>query len=184
MRVITGSARGRRLATPPGTDVRPTSDMAKEAIFSILQMELEEAAVLDLFAGSGQLGIEALSRGARSCVFVDNAKLSQKAVRENLASTQLASKGRLIPMDAVTFLQSTAEIFDIALLDPPYQQGILEKALPLVASHMRESGIIVCETERGEDLPEVAGSFTKHREYRYGKAKVTVYRQPLEEELQ
>ena len=163
MRVITGIARGRKLRSPDGYDVRPTTEVTKEAMFSILQFELEGARVLDLFAGSGQLGIEALSRGAGFCTFVDSARASQELVRQ-------------MPMDYLAFLQSTRESFDIALLDPPYAQGMLDQALPLLAEKMSESGVIVCETDKREELPAQAGTFEVYREYRYGKSKLTVYR--------
>nr|WP_286170866.1 16S rRNA (guanine(966)-N(2))-methyltransferase RsmD [Harryflintia acetispora] len=176
MRVITGQARGRRLLSPAGMEIRPTSEVAKEAIFSILQNELPGARVLDLFAGSGQLGIEALSRGAGYCVFVDVSRQAQQVVRENLQKTGLQENASVAAMDAAAYLRGSRERFDIALLDPPYQKGILEQVLPLCAALMRESGVIVCETERREDPPETAGDFTRYREYRYGKAKITVYR--------
>jgi 16S rRNA G966 N2-methylase RsmD len=123
MRVITGTARGRRLIAPQGTDTRPTSDRVKEAIFSIIQFEIEQADVLDLFAGSGQLGIEALSRGARTAVFVDSAREAQEAIRANLAATGLAERARIVAGDAAAYLTGTQEKFDILLLDPPYRRG-------------------------------------------------------------
>ena len=162
MRVITGIARGRKLRSPDGYDVRPTTEITKEALFSILQFELEGARVLDLFAGSGQLGIEALSRGAGFCTFVD--------------STGLGANARVMPMDYLAFLQSTRETFDIALLDPPYAKGMIDQALPLLAEKMSESGVIVCETDKKEELPAQAGPFGIYREYRYRKSKLTVYR--------
>ncbi len=176
MRVITGSARGRKLLSPAGNDIRPTSDMVKEAMFSILQNELEGAMVLDLFAGSGQLGIEALSRGARFAVFVDSSREAQEIVRSNLQSTQLAELGRVAAMDYQAFLAGSKDTFDIALIDPPYQQGIVEKVLPLLIPKMRESGVIICETDAKEQLPERVGSFVCTKEYRYGRKKLTAYR--------
>ena len=176
MRVITGSARGRKLEAPQGLTTRPTSDMVKESMFSIIQFEVEEAMVLDLFAGSGQLGIEALSRGARFAVFVDQSREAQDVIRANLQSTGLAQKSRVAAMDAKDFLRSTNERFTIALLDPPYNQGILDEVLPLVAPKMADSGVIICETEKNEVLPAKAGDFSIYKEYRYGKKKLTVYR--------
>lgn len=180
MRVITGTARGRRLVTPAGTDTRPTSEMAKEAIFSMIQFEVEGAMVLDLFAGSGQLGIEALSRGARGAVFVDTARAALDAIEQNLSATGLGRDARVMPVEALAFLRSYREIFDIALLDPPYQKGLIEAALPILAQKMSPGGIIICETERSETLPDAAGEFTRKKEYRYGKAKVTTYRREEE----
>lgn len=176
MRVITGAARGRRLFSPVGRDVRPTTEVTKEAMFSILQFELQGARVLDLFAGSGQLGIEALSRGAKSCVFVDNARASQELVRKNLEHTGLAQGARVAGTDAKSFLAGCREEFDIALLDPPYSQGLIEEVLPLLAEKMSAAGVILCETDKREELPEMAGSLPLYRTYRYGKSKLTVYR--------
>ena len=135
MRVITGTARGRKLQTPAGTAVRPTSDMVKEAVFSIVQFEVEGARVLDLFAGSGQMGIEALSRGARSCVFVDNAKNSLAAVRENLRSCNLTAHAKVMAGDALVFLREyRGEPFDIAFLDPP-RGADARSSCRLIGSH-------------------------------------------------
>ncbi|MCL2056309.1 MAG: 16S rRNA (guanine(966)-N(2))-methyltransferase RsmD [Oscillospiraceae bacterium] len=177
MRIITGSGRGRRLAAPPGQDTRPTSELVKEAVFSMIQFEVEGAAVLDIFAGSGQMGIEALSRGARSCVFVENAKPAWQVILANLEHAGFADKAKLIKTDAVLFLQSAPGLFDVAFLDPPYKSGLLEKALPPVARVMRENGVIVIETELNEDVPESAGEFLLYRSYRYGKTKIAQYRQ-------
>lgn len=107
---------------------------------------------------SGQLGIEALSRGAGFCTFVDSARASQDLVRQNLTSTGLGANARVMPMDYLAFLQSTRETFDIALLDPPYAKGMIDQALPLLAEKMSESGVIVCETDKKEELPAQAGS--------------------------
>lgn len=180
MRVITGLARGRKLRTLDGLEVRPTTDMVKEAMFSIVQFEVEGASVLDLFAGSGQLGIEALSRGARFCVFVDSSRDSQEVTRENLQATGLAKNARVAAMDYLAFLRSTNDQFDIALLDPPYGKGMLQEALPLLAEKMSEQGIILCESRKEEDLPEEAGAFAVRKVYRYGKIKLTAYRRKEE----
>lgn len=176
MRVITGTARGRKLVTPEGLETRPTSDMAKEALFSIIQFEVEGAVVLDLFAGSGQLGIEALSRGAHSAVFIDTSREAQKAIMQNLENTGFKSSARVAMMDALSFLRSCKDTFDIALLDPPYNMGLIQEVLPLLSEKMSPGGIIICETERQENLPESAGEFKLFKEYRYGKAKLTTYR--------
>lgn len=176
MRVITGTARGRKLEAPAGLETRPTSEMTKEALFSILHFEVEGAAVLDLFAGSGQLGIEALSRGARLAYFIDASKEANRCITANLAHTALADRARVSMMEAKTFLRSTMETFDIALLDPPYAADLLEDLLPRVAAQMHPAGVIVCETEKKAELPPWAGDFVKAKEYNYGKAKLTTYR--------
>ena len=180
MRVITGTARGRKLTTLEGREVRPTTDQVKEAMFSIIQFEVEGAAVLDLFAGSGQLGIEALSRGARLAVFVDQSRKAQEVIRQNLQHTGLAAQSRVAAMDAVGFLRGTRECFDIALLDPPYHAGLLEQVLPLLAPRMSPGGVILCETAVDETLPPQAGDFHIKKEYRYGKIKLTAYRIPAQ----
>ena len=180
MRVITGSARGRRLRTLPGLEVRPTTDKVKEAIFSILQNDLPGARVLDLFAGSGQLGIEALSRGAREAVFVDQARQALGVIRENLEHTGLAGRARVYGAPAEAFLKGNRERFDVILLDPPYQQGHSQRLLPLLAGAAAERGVILCETAADEPMPERAGDWPIYRQYRYGKVKLTAYR-PAEE---
>ena len=129
MRVITGSARGRRLITLEGDDVRPTTDIVKEALFSIIQFEIEGRNVLDLFGGCGQLAIEALSRGARSATIVDLSKKSVEIIKKNVNSTGFTNNAFVVNSDATAFLSRTREKFDIALLDPPYSKGLIEKAL-------------------------------------------------------
>jgi 16S rRNA (guanine(966)-N(2))-methyltransferase RsmD len=176
MRVITGSARGRKLSAPPGLETRPTSELVKEAVFSMIQFEVEGARALDLFAGTGQMGIEALSRGAQSCVFVENSRQALAALAVNIENTGFAGQSRIMRADALSYLKSAAGPFDFAFLDPPYQAGLLEDALPLVAAIMRESGIIICETDTSREIPETAGAFIKYREYRYGKTRIAQYR--------
>ncbi len=177
MRVITGTARGRRLVTVEGTEVvRPTTDGVKEAIFSAIQFEIEGRTVLDLFAGSGQLGIEALSRGAKEAYFVDSAAVSIKAVRENLRSTGLEQNARVVNMPFSAFLKSTRAVFDIAILDPPYNYRIIQKALPQLVEKMSESGVIICEHERECVLPKEISGFETVKQLRHSRTTVTIYR--------
>jgi 16S rRNA (guanine(966)-N(2))-methyltransferase RsmD len=182
MRVITGIARGMRLDTLPGDAVRPTADKVKEALFSILQFELEGRRMLDLFAGCGQLGIEALSRGAGQAVFVDASRNSAEIVRRNLQRTKLEKNARVVVSDSIAFLKGSHELFDIALLDPPYRKGLLEQALPLLERVMKPTGVIVCEHPEDVELPETAGTFVRTRSYRYGRIHLTLYRIPQTEE--
>lgn len=175
MRVITGTARGRRLITLEGEDVRPTTDLVKEAMFSILQFELEGRRVLDLFAGSGQLGIEALSRGAESCVFVDSSKKSLEVVKKNLEATGFKNVS-VLNSDSLSFLRTRAEKYDVALLDPPYHTGLLEKSLELISRVMSESGIVMCESPSDETLPEQIGGMVLQKRYKYGKICLWTYR--------
>lgn len=176
MRVITGEAKGRRLKTLNGDDVRPTAERVKEALFSIIQFDIEGRNVLDLFAGSGQLGIEAISRGARRCVFVDSSRQSISIVRENLEHCRLSDRARVLQSEALAYLAGCGEKFDIALLDPPYYAGLLEKILPALSGKMNVGGVIICETAYDITLPDEAGDFTKRREYRYGRVVLTLYR--------
>lgn len=176
MRVITGSARGRRLITLEGEDVRPTTDKVKEALFSIIQFEIEGRKVLDLFAGSGQLGIEALSRGAKSAVFVDLSRQAVEVIKQNLENTGFSKNAVVLNTDSIAFAATRAEKYDIAFLDPPYRKGLLQKALPLVADIMNEGGVIVCEAPFEEEIPENAGEFNLVKTYKYGKIKLATYR--------
>ncbi len=168
MRVITGSARGKRLRTLEGLEVRPTSDKVKEAIFSIIQFDLPGASVLDLFAGSGQLGIEALSRGAEKAVFVDKSKNSINCVRENVESCGFSDRSKIIISDGIDYLRS-CPAFDIVLLDPPYRLGLVEKALLGLEGKVSENGSVICEHEAGLVLPEKISGLIRKKEYSYGK---------------
>lgn len=176
MRVITGSARGRVLKTLEGEDVRPTTDRVKEAIFSIIQFEIEGREVLDLFAGSGQLGIEALSRGAAYATFTDLSKDAVSVIKSNLLTTGLHKNSSVLQSDALTFLRNSRKKFDIIFMDPPYSKGLLQKALPLAAEVVNDGGVIVCEHPYGEEMPETAGKFSLYRSYKYSKLALSVYR--------
>ncbi|MGN0546602.1 MAG: 16S rRNA (guanine(966)-N(2))-methyltransferase RsmD [Acutalibacteraceae bacterium] len=176
MRVITGKARGTTLKTLEGVSVRPTTDRVKEAVFSIIQFEIEGRRVLDLFAGSGQLGIEALSRGAESAVFVDADKNSVRVVKENLAKTKLEQFASVAQTDSLAFLSMTDRVFDIAFLDPPYQTGLLQKALASIGEHIAQGGVVICEHPTEEKLDDCFDGLAKQKDYRYGKTEITVYR--------
>ena len=178
MRVITGTARGMTLRSPKGMQTRPTLDQVKEAIFSAIQFETEGRRVLDLFAGSGQLGIEALSRGAKSAVFTDRQPQAISVIRENLDKTGLAEKARVIRTDFVTFLTNCTEKFDIILLDPPYEENFLEITLKLISEIdiLSNDGIIICESENNKVLRKSFCKLKITKEYHYGRAKVTFYR--------
>jgi 16S rRNA (guanine(966)-N(2))-methyltransferase RsmD len=176
LRVITGIARGRVLKTLEGEDVRPTTDRVKEAIFSIIQFEIEGREVLDLFAGSGQLGIEALSRGAAYATFTDLNKDAISTIKANLLTTGLHKDSAVLQSDATTFLRNTKKTFDIIFMDPPYSQGILQKTLPFAVEKINDGGVIVCEHPHGEEMPQNVGRFSIYRQYRYSKLALTVYR--------
>lgn len=176
MRVITGIARGRRLDTLEGEDVRPTTDRVKEAIFSVIQFETEGRRFLDLFAGSGQMGIEAISRGAKEACFVDSSKKSVAAIKRNLKSTKFELQSKVFQMDFHSFLAMNQDEFDIVFLDPPYKTGLLQEALESVVECVKDTGVIIAENPLDEELAESYGEFMLDRKYRYGKIKVSIYR--------
>ena len=180
MRVITGFARGKRLQTLEGVDVRPTTDKVKEGLFSAIQFEIEGRIILDLFAGSGQLGIEALSRGAEKCWFVDKSSKSISVIESNLKNTGLMDRARVINKDYASFLAVSSESFDIAFLDPPYKSDMLLDALETVSKKMNLGGVIMCECPKDFEMPSEAGQLKLYREYIYGKIKVVCYRFPEE----
>ncbi len=182
MRVITGMARGRRLETLSGEEVRPTTDMVKEAVFSIIQFQVQGRMFLDMFAGSGQMGIEALSRGAKGACFCDMRRDAVAVIKKNLKETKLSENAQVVASDSIAFAKSTPQKFDIAFLDPPYSKGLCEKALEVLPEIMNRGGVIICETSAEETLPERAGEFALDRTYRYGKIKITTYRSPMGDE--
>ena len=184
MRVITGSAGGRRLNELKGYDTRPTTDKVKEGLFSAIQFEIEGRDVLDLFAGTGQLGIEALSRGANSAVFVEKRRDAAKLVEENLALTRLSERAQVRCGDALGYLSALSRKFDIIFLDPPYAEELLEKSLKHIAAFdiLNLHGIIVAESPLDKVLPELPSPYRLAKEYRYGKIKVSVYRRDGEVE--
>ena len=177
MRVITGSARGRRLKELEGLETRPTTDRVKESMFNILQFDIEGSRVLDLFACTGQLGIEALSRGAAAAVFVEQRRDAAALVRDNLRLTGLADRARVVNGEALAYLASAGERFDIIFLDPPYAAGLWKPVLEAVSRFdiLSDHGIIICESPQDEALPEAVGSCRVHRTYRYGRIRLTTY---------
>ena len=180
MRVITGTARGKKLVTVAGNDiVRPTGEKVKEALFSSIQFDIEGRHVLDLFAGSGQLGIEALSRGAEHATFVDINDASLKAVKQNLENTDLSDKAAVYKSDYATFALRCTQKFDIAFLDPPYKAGILEDAVSKVIPIMSDYGKIFCEHPQELKMPEKISDFSVIKIYRYGKTLITVYKKDV-----
>lgn len=177
MRVITGIAKGKRLKTLDGQDLRPTTDRVKEAVFSIIQFDIEGRSFLDLFAGSGQMGIEALSRGAKNAFFVDAKREAINIIKSNLENTGLAENARVFNTDSLSFIaREHTEKFDFVFLDPPYGTGLLQKALPLAALQMKKTGMIICERPLNEEIPEKIHGFALDRNYRYGKIMVSTYR--------
>ncbi len=179
MRVITGTARGCRLETPAGQATRPTAERVKEGLFSAIQFEIEGRRALDLFAGSGQLGIEALSRGAASCVFVEQNGQAAELVRRNLQAAKLFSSAQVLTTEALGFLARCREQFDLVFLDPPYGDALLASCLAAVEPHIADGGLVVCESDEGQALPETVGALQADRTYRYGRVHITLYRRKV-----
>lgn len=176
MRVIAGDKKGRRLCAPEGLDTRPTSDKVKEALFSIIQFELPDAQFLDLFAGSGQMGIEALSRGAKFAVFVDEGKKACDCIRQNLAATQLTGLSEINMKSAQQYLASCRTKFDIVFMDPPYREGLIEPIFEAVTRVTDDFGIIICEIPLGAEVTSEVNGFSLKRRYRYGKTELALFR--------
>ena len=174
MRVITGTARSRRLKTPENYDIRPTTDNVKESLFNIIQLDIEGRRVLDLFAGTGQLGIECLSRGAESAVFADQSREAVKIVKENLKTCGMSAT--VMQTDARSFLRSCGS-FDLIFVDPPYDSDLYGEVLEIINSVdiLSDGGIIICEARRDRQLPEMTAPYEKQREYVYGKVKLCKY---------
>ncbi|MBR4424444.1 MAG: 16S rRNA (guanine(966)-N(2))-methyltransferase RsmD [Oscillospiraceae bacterium] len=174
MRVITGKARGRRLREPEGMDIRPTTDRVKEAMFNICQFDLEGRRVLDLFGGTGQLGIEAASRGASEVTVVDRSREALALIRENVRRAGLPV--RVCQSEALRFLERCGS-YDLIFLDPPYDSELTKNALFRVKTFdiLTNGGIIICESRVETALPELEAPYRKLREYRYGRVKLTTY---------
>lgn len=178
MRVITGSAKGVKLKTPDGINTRPTAERVKEALFSAIQEEIPGANVLDLFGGTGQLGIEALSRGAKSAVFVDKDKAACDLIQENLRKTKLDGQGSVFRADYLTYLSSARQKFDLVFLDPPYAEVFLETALKRISEIdiLTSRGIIIAERPFDKELQDEFEDLRCFRQYKYGKTMIAVFR--------
>jgi 16S rRNA (guanine966-N2)-methyltransferase len=155
VRIIAGVWRGRRIHFPDMPGLRPTPDRVRETLFNWLQHSIADARVLDLFAGSGALGLEALSRGAREAVFVEQFPAAARALQEQLARFGGAAKGRILAMGAARFLRTPGAPFDLAFLDPPFGTNALTEYIPLLDSGnwLNVGGLIYLENERGAGVP-------------------------------
>ena len=178
MRVISGSARGVALKTPDGSKTRPTADRVKEAMFSIIQFDIPGARVLDLFGGTGQLGIEALSRGAKFSVFVDQGAQACALIRENLKRTRFENSAKVIQSDYDLYLRKNSDKFDIILLDPPYAEVFLENSLKIISEIdiLQSGGIIVAERPLGKEMPCEFSGLVRSKDYKYGNTLLTIFR--------
>ncbi|MBQ3391208.1 MAG: 16S rRNA (guanine(966)-N(2))-methyltransferase RsmD [Clostridia bacterium] len=185
MRVITGTAKGIRLKTLEGESTRPTVARVKEAIFSAIQFEIDGRTALDLFAGSGQLGIEALSRGAVRCDFVDCEPAAVRIIRENLTKCRLNERASVHQKLWESFLASSSTGYSLIFLDPPYRKGLCLAALEaLCEGHLARHAIVVCETEPEAELPDAVGPLALNRNAKYGNSRVFIYRTAQQGELE
>jgi 16S rRNA (guanine966-N2)-methyltransferase len=179
MRIIAGAFRGRRLHTPKDNRIRPTIDRVREAVFNIIAEEVPGAKVLDLFAGTGAMGLEALSRGAHFCFFVDNGAEAVSLIRENVQLCGAQDRSRVIKgpvASAIRRLGSGNELFDLIFMDPPYGKGYIEKALEIVGAVARNDALVIAEHHIKDKPPLVPVLvWQKDRERRYGDTLISVY---------
>lgn len=175
MRIIAGLRRGMKLKAPEGMGTRPTTDRVKESVFNLIQFHFPLESVLDLFAGSGALGIEALSRGAKRCVFVDADRNATALVQENLRTARFEDGASVVLKTAEAYLADCHGSFDIIFLDPPYNNGYLSPVIKTIYERalLKEGGIIIAETERdGETVPDAYYPIKKS--VAYGKTVITI----------
>ena len=180
MRIISGTARGRKLKEPAGYNIRPTSDLVKESIFNIIQFDIEGRRVLDLYAGTGQLGMEAMSRGAAGAVFIDNRPEAVKLIWENIKLCGFSGAAVAHTRDALKYLERCDD-FDIIFIDPPYSTPLagltVEKIIEF--DKLNANGIMICETKADSSLPAAPPPYRMAKEYIYGSVKITRYERGL-----
>ncbi|MBQ6836720.1 MAG: 16S rRNA (guanine(966)-N(2))-methyltransferase RsmD [Clostridia bacterium] len=176
MKVITGKYRGRFLETPEGLNTRPTTGKIKESIFNIIQFDIEGRRVLDLFAGSGQMGLEALSRGAESCVFCDTDRKALSVIGRNIEKCKAQNEAKVYNRDGLSFLKSAGKnSFGLIFLDPPYAAGLMDEAINIITNVdiLQDGGIILCESGRDWNAPELTAPYRVVKVYEYGTTKIT-----------
>ncbi len=176
MRVIAGISRGIKLKTLQGTQItRPTIDRVKEGIFSSVHFILEGANVLDLFSGSGQMGIEALSRGAKHCFFVDDNSMAIDIIKQNLAAANLIDNATIIHDDVHKFLNSTSEKFNCVFLDPPFHNNLVDDTLPILNKVLQKNAVIMAESETNANLQIQYGNILLKKRFKYGSVTISKY---------
>ena len=178
MRIISGTSKGRNLATPKSQSLRPTSDRVKESIFNILREEIEGRMVLDLFAGTGNLGIEALSRGAKKVIFVEKGRHALGLIQRNLTRFGLEEKSEILPIDAhqaIGILKLRGKFFDLIFMDPPYEKGLIEKTITKLNSHQiyHRDSLLVIEHHRRELLPPIINRWNLIRQRQMGDTVIS-----------
>lgn len=174
MRIVGGTYKSRVLLQFKGDDVRPTSDKVRESLFNILQNRIYGSDFLDLFSGTGAMGIEALSRGAKRVVFNDKARESVSLIKKNLEKLGVKENFKVVNFDATTFLLGSGDKFDIVYIDPPYKSDFGEKALEVVGRVLKENGIVVYENER--PFAREVNGLVKYDERKYGRVYLTFFK--------
>lgn len=174
MRIIAGDKGGALVETLPGQDTRPTLERVKEGMFSAIHFILPGAQVLDLFAGSGQLGLEALSRGAAFCTFIDENRQAVELIKKNLQKTGMAERALVLQTNVEAFLAGAAQKYDVVLADPPYKKGYFPRLLEPIEKVVLPGGIVICETERSNEIVfEGIDGLTLKKQYHYGTVMVS-----------
>ena len=178
MRVISGKARGLKLKTIDGDTTRPTKDMVKEALFSMLIGHVEGCVFLDLFAGSGAIGIEALSRGAKEAYFCDLNKKCIEVIKDNISKARFDDFAKIYNLDYLQMLDKVRNVsFDVIYVDPPYNKGMGIDAIEKISSYelLKTNGIIVLETDEIEEIPDTIGDFERYKSRNYGRNFLNFY---------
>ncbi|SEF67376.1 Conserved hypothetical protein 95 [Caloramator fervidus] len=177
MRIITGEAKGRIIKAPPGLNTRPTSDRVKESIFNIISKKIADSYILDMFAGTGNLGLEALSRGAKFCTFIELDRLAYSFLVDNVKSLNYQEKSEVFYGDAFKILKGINKKYDIIFLDPPYGKSMVEKAINLIFEEgiFGDETLIVSELDVKDIIPEKIGCFINYRTEKYGRTKVAFW---------
>ena len=184
MRIIAGNLKGKKLFSPNGENTRPTTDRVKEGIFSAIQFELSGKKILDLFSGSGQMALEAISRGAEFAVLCDHNSDAINTIKKNIDLTQTADKTKILSFD----FEKTLEVikndapFGLVFLDPPYSSDYMLKALNILCnkSFLTDDAIIICEIDKKAELPNKIGSFEIKKRYKYGNTNVVLFKKGSE----
>ncbi len=177
MRIIAGKYKGRQLHSSKDQSIRPTTDKIKEYIFTLLHGYIEDAITLDLFSGSGSLGVEALSRGARNVTFVDDAQTSLRVLRRNLNSLKIEEPFKIVRKDALQFLKKNKQPFDLVFVDPPFKWAEFDKLMPLLFTpeNLSEYGLVVMESEKTHDIPWESDAYTALRQKRFDRSIITFF---------
>lgn len=181
MRITAGEHRGRRIRSPKGLGTRPTSDLLRQAIFNVVGIRIQGARVLDLYAGTGALGLEALSRGAAEATFVERARSALASLRANLATLGVAARSRVVAHDALAALEVLAragERFDCVFLDPPYAGESAARCVETLAPGwiLSDNAVLIVQAFHRTELPERIGTLRRGWQRRYGETRLTLYR--------